>query len=135
MKTALDTSVILDVITDNPVHAEASAHAVREAMAKGQLVISECVLAEITPAFSDQALTEFLADWKVLFSPSDRESAIYAGRMFGSYLARGQEHRRVLPDFLIASHALHHADCLLARDRGYYRDYFKDLKLIYPGIN
>jgi predicted nucleic acid-binding protein len=131
MRTALDTSVILDVITDDPVHAEASERAVRSAMSKGQLVICECVLAEITPAFPDKALPEFLADWNILFSPSDLESAIDAGRMFQSYLGRRQEPRRVLPDFLIASHALHHADCLLARDRGYYRDYFKKLKLVY----
>jgi len=133
MKTALDTSVILDVVTNDPLHADVSEKAIRRALGQGQLVIGECVLAEIAPAFSEEALPDFLADWNIVFIPSSRESVIHAGGVFKRYLQRSGNQRRVLPDFLVASHALYHADCLLARNRGYYRDYFKDLKLTYPG--
>ncbi|MEN6359627.1 MAG: nucleotide-binding protein, partial [Smithella sp.] len=36
----------------------------------------------------------------------------------------------VLADFLIGSHALVQADCILSRDLGVYKTYFSDLKVI-----
>ncbi len=80
----------------------------RSAMATGALVISDCVLAEITPAFRDQAeLIEFLQDWHLSFMPSAREAAILAGAMFKRYLERrGLTGRRVVADFLIGAHAM-----------------------------
>ena len=38
----------------------------------------------------------------------------------------------VLLDMLIGAHAQVHADQLFARDRGYLRDYFADLRVIDP---
>jgi predicted nucleic acid-binding protein len=54
--------------------------------------------------------------------------------MFRSYLARrpATSGRRVIADFLIGAHARCLADRILARDRGYYRDYFKGLRLLVP---
>jgi len=132
MKTALDSSVILDVVTNDPRWADASERSLKEAYSLGQLVVCDCVMAEITPAFSPGDLEGFLRDWKIQFLPSTRESAISAGEMYRTYLRRGSGAKRVLPDFLIGSHALHHTGRLLARDRGYYRDYFSKLKLIEP---
>ena len=132
MKTALDSSVILDVVTGSAAFADASERAIRGAAQQGKLIIGECVLAEISPAFARFDIEEFLRDWNIVFEPSDRQSALIAGRMFTLYLSRGAAPRRVVPDFLVAAHALTHASQLLARDRGYYRDYFKDLVLIEP---
>ena len=52
--------------------------------------------------------------------------------MFRVYLERGGKRGRVVPDFLIAAHAQTHAQRLLARDRGCYRDYFIQLDLWDP---
>jgi len=36
----------------------------------------------------------------------------------------------LIPDFLVAAHALKQADCLVARDRGYLRRYFPSLRVL-----
>ena len=133
MLTAVDSSVLLDVVVDLPAHADASEKALRKAASEGGLIICECVLGEIRPAFSDRAVIEqFLADWQLRFVPSSPESALRAGELFGLYLKRGGKGGRVIADFLIGAHASLHADRLLARDRGYLRDYFSRLKLLSP---
>ena len=83
MITALDSSVILDVLTARSAFAEASETMLRQAATEGKLVISECALAEICPAFpSATAIEEFLADWEIEFVPSSRPSVLLAGRFF-----------------------------------------------------
>lgn len=132
MKTALDTSVILDVVTDDPIWADVSEAALTEAFRLGSLVIGECVLAEITPALKPDDLECFLTDWRILYRSTSQIAAKRAGRMYERYLRRSGKATRVLPDFLIGAHALEHTKRLLARDRGYYRDYFNGLVVIDP---
>jgi predicted nucleic acid-binding protein len=136
MRTAVDTSVILDVLVADPKHGGRSEAALRRCAGEGALVIGECVLAEIAPAFpgGEGEIREFLGDWGLEFLPSIEKSALVAGIMFRSYLRRRhrREPRRLVPDFLIGAHARLLADRLLARDRGYFRDYFKGLVLVEP---
>ena len=90
---------------------------------------------ELRPAFtSADDLETFLSDWQIEFVASTRQSAGLAGDMFRTYLARrpGRGPRRVIADFLIGAHGRCLADRLLARDRGYYRDYFTGLTLLEP---
>ncbi|MEP7031731.1 MAG: PIN domain-containing protein [Pseudolabrys sp.] len=132
MLTAIDSSVLLDVIIDVPGRAEAAEKSLRLASSEGGLVICECVVAEVRPTLSAKAFREFAEDWKLVFVASSWESASLAGDLFETYLKRGGRGGRVVVDFLIGAHALVHADRLLARDRGYFRDYFKGLKLLSP---
>lgn len=134
MRTALDSSVVLDVVLADPRHADRSEAALRRAASEGALVMGECVLAEVVPAFAPGEIDEFLRDWNIVFVPSTRESAALAGEMFRAHLERRRSGgaRRVIPDFLIGAHALLTCERLLARDRGYFRDYFEGLSLIEP---
>ena len=135
MISALDTSVILDVLVGNNDFSDASARLIRIARSEGRLIFCECVLAEILPALTNQEqVLEFMLDWHIHFVPQSQESALLAGKRFGEYLQRGGVQRHVLPDFLIGAHAKIHADRLVARDRGYLRDYFTDLVVLDPSL-
>lgn len=110
--------------------------AVRKVRAEGKLIVCECVIAEIFPAFSDQTeVVEFMLDWQVHFVPLSQESSLLAGEHFRAYLKRSGLQGLVLPDFLIGAHAEVHADRLVARDRGYLRDYFTNLVMIDPSVD
>lgn len=135
MRTAVDSSVLLDVLIADPRFVETSEQSLRGAAGEGALLLCECVLAEITPVVGASAIDEFLADWNLAFVPSTIESAKLAGKMYQSYLRRStRPAQRVVPDFLIGAHAMCLADRLLARDRGYYPDYFKRLRVVEPQV-
>ncbi len=133
MISAVDSSVILDVLTNDPDHAHASERLLRRAIQEGRLVACECVLAEIFPAIGNPHLVDkFLRDIQLEYDPMSREAALLAGQCYNHYLRRGGTAHRVLADFLIGAHARLQADRLLARDRGYLRDYFSGLRLLQP---
>ena len=99
----------------------------------GKLIICECVVAEIYPALNNQPhLEEFFADWQLEYSAIGIDSALLAGEYFATYLSLGGQATRVVPDFFIGAHALKAADRLLARDRGYLKEYFRTLEVWDP---
>ncbi len=136
MKTALDSSVLLDVLGADRVHGERSREALRGAYEAGALVACDVVWAEVRAHFpTDEAFHEVMGTLGVQFEPISAEAAAGAGSLWresrGSRRAtRGPE--RVVADFLIGAHARQQADALLSRDRGFYRRYFKDLMVIDP---
>ena len=120
MKT--DTSVLLDLLSPDPVVAERSDLALQEAVDAGELIVCDLVLAELGPALSDQAVSEFARDWQLQFVPGTLEVAELAARHFAEYLGRGGKRGRVVADFLIGAHAKLLADRLLTTDLGFRRD-------------
>ena len=133
MISAVDSSVILDVLADSRAFADSSIAALRRGAQEGKLIVCECVCAEVYPAIADrERFREFLSEWQLEFVPSTEQSAVLAGEMFAAFLKGARETKKVLADFLIAAHAMVHADRLIARDRGYFRDYFKELPILDP---
>jgi len=142
MITALDSSVILDVLLADAQHVQRSIEALRRARSEGQLVVCDVVLAEISPvvgagagydlAGAEKAMAALIEDWSLVYVPASEDTALLAGRMFGRYLQRGGKRGRVVADFIIGAHATLHADRLLSRDDGFQRDYFGELEIWYP---
>ncbi len=133
MITAVDSNVLLDVLGADPTFGPASAHALRNASQEGRLVACEVVWAEVAGSFtSTEAAREALELLNLEFSSLTVEAALDAGLAWRSYREQGGTRTRVTADFLIGAHALCQADRLLSRDRGFYRSYFKRLRLVDP---
>ncbi len=55
-----------------------------------------------------------------------------AGAIWAAYRKEGGHRERLIPDFLIAAHARLQAERFLTRDRGFYKKWFKGLRLEEP---
>lgn len=132
MITFVDTNVLLDVFLPDPKWGQGSKKILDQAFNEGSLVINEIIYAELAPQFASQNLLDnTLKVLGIRVISLDRETAYLAGTKWKKYRESGGTRNRVLADFLIGAHAKMHAERLLTRDRGFYKKYFKNLKIIY----
>ena len=133
MITAVDTSILIDILAADPAFGPASREALRRCTRDGIAVACEAVWAEVLAAFPDPAGTEILlARIPVEFDAMERSAARRAAVAWGDYRRRGGPRTRIVSDFLVGAHAVEQADRLLARDRGFYRSAFHGLKIVDP---
>ncbi|HTT83531.1 MAG TPA: type II toxin-antitoxin system VapC family toxin [Rhizomicrobium sp.] len=128
----VDSNVILDVFTNDPVWEPWSSKAVRMAADRGRLVINAIVFAEISVHFElieevDEALSSAYEREAIPF-----EAAFLAGKAFSRYRRRGGSKTSPLSDFFIGAHAAVKGYELLTRDVAHYKSYFPKLRLIAP---
>ena len=131
MITAVDSSILLDVLTDDPSYRASSARSLRAARAAGRVIACPVVWGEIRGYFEDvERMHHLLAAAEIHFDPFDRECSDVAGSHWREYRRRGGSRSRLLADFLVAAHAHVRGGRLLTRDRGFYRRYFTKLEIV-----
>ena len=136
---AIDSNVLIDFIGNDPDAADAADLALRRALAAGPVVACDVVLAEVVTGLgSGSAVMDALEELGIDFVPLEQRSAVRAGEMQRRYVERRRaalgrpEAPRVVADFLVGAHALLQCQGLITRDAGFFRDYFKGLKVIVP---
>ena len=136
MRTAVDSSVLLDVLAGDPDFGLASREALRRAYDAGALIACDVVWGEVRAHFPEEtAFAEALATLGVVYEPLRQEAAALAGERWRQYclaIRRQRERDRLVADFLIGAHAQLQAEALLSRDRGFFRGHFEGLRLIDP---
>jgi predicted nucleic acid-binding protein len=131
--TLVDSSAILDVVTDDPEWAGWSGDALAAAADEGSLVINPIVYAEVSAGFARiEDLDDAVSAEDFGREPLPYEAGFVAGKAFLAYRKRGGERRSPLPDFYIGAHAAVRGYRLLTRDSTRYRTYFPNVKLIAP---
>ena len=128
----VDSSVLLDVFTEDPQWGDWSHHRLTEAARSGALVLNAVVLAEISPRFSRiESLKQALPSMaRVDEIPA--AAAFLAGHAHAAYRRAGGAREAILPDFLIGAHAAVTNRPLLTRDPRRVANYIPGARLIAP---
>ena len=138
MITALDTNVLVALWDRDDKWSSTSEDALMSAQARGKIVISGVVYAELMafPRRKDTFIDQFLTETGVGVEWAIHESMWrLAGAAYQTYASRRRRHpggapRRLLADFLIGAHVQEKDYSLLTFDDRIYRIAFPKLKIV-----
>jgi hypothetical protein len=129
----VDSSVLLDVLTDDPRWAAWSSEALARCAGGSELFINPIIYAEVSLSFERiEELEDALPQEFIGREALPWEAAFLAGRAFVRYRRRGGARSAPLPDLYIGAHAAVRSYRLLTRDPEGVRTYFPTVQLITP---
>jgi predicted nucleic acid-binding protein len=129
----VDTNVLVDIISDDPLWAEWSERQLTLAAARDELAINDVVYAELAVRYDTiEALEAMIRDAGLVSVAIPRPALFLAGKAFQRYRSVGGVRTGVLPDFFIGAHAVIADVALITRDARRYRAYFPGIALIAP---
>ena len=133
MVTLVDSNVILDLVTDDPIWAHWSTAALSRAADESELAINPIIFAEVSIGFTTvEELEDLLPSEAFGRLALPYEAAFLAGKAFLAYRRRGGRRSAPLADFYIGAHAAVTGLRLLTRDPRRYRTYFPTVEIIAP---
>ena len=133
MITAVDSNILIDILGADPNWGRNSERILRQCLDRGSVVACDVVYGEVASIFpSADRARDVLHRLGVRFEPTPEVAALDASVIYRQYRGRGGSRVRLLPDFLVGSHARVMADRLLTRDRGFYRAYYQGLAVLGP---
>jgi predicted nucleic acid-binding protein len=129
----VDSSVLIDVATDNPAWTGRSRTALKMVGRDRELVINSIIFAEVSIPFDRiEDIDERLPRDVFRREEVPRAAAFLAGKAFLSYRRNKGARRSPLPDFFIGAHAAARGYAVLTRDPGSFRTYFPTIEVLVP---
>ncbi len=129
----VDTSVLVDVLQNDPQWADWSIAQLRAQSKLHALAINAVVYAEMSLSFSTlEALDDVVLTMALELREIPRPALFLAARAYALYRRRGGSKGQVLPDFFIGAHAAVEGWPLLTRDASRFKTYFPTLDVIAP---
>jgi predicted nucleic acid-binding protein len=131
--TLVDTNVLIDVLSNNPVWRSWSLERLEARSASGRLLINEVVYAELSLGFdTEEDLDKAILELNVFLVWSPKSALFLAGQASERYRRTDGARIGVLPDMFIGAHAQVARLPILTRDVRRYRTYFPEVELITP---
>lgn len=129
----IDSSVILDVFTEDPKWGEWSENMLQQYSDSNTLYINPIIYSEISIGFAKiEELEKAVAECGFQLLPIPKEALFLAGKAFLQYKRRLGSKLLPLPDFYIGAHAAILDLTLITQDHARIKSYFPSVNVIFP---
>jgi predicted nucleic acid-binding protein len=131
--TLVDTDILLDFVTGDPLWLKPSQAAFVERAASGRVLFVDPVFAEALLAFPNvQECSRFFDNLGIEHVAMTHDAPWRAALAFKAYRRRGGTRTNVLVDFFLGAQAEVEKLPVLTRDAGRYTTYFPTIELVVP---